>query len=832
MENGSRSPEATVPPTGLGGTTTSTGEDTLRSPRPQTTPGSVEKDDVPKAIGPFRILRVLGRGGMGVVYLGEQTEPVRRRVAIKMLRHELVHRELRARFEAERHAMARLHHRFIAQLYDASSTADGRPYFVMEWVDGLPITDWADESRLGIRGRIELFRAVCDGVQHAHEKGLLHRDLKPANILVTADGTPKILDFGIAKAIDRPLVEHTLDTGEKVIGTPAYLPPEAAGAAGAGFVHDTRSDVYSLGVILYELLLGVRPYETRGLAFVQVLRQITEAEPTGPSTRWRALEAETRTEVARSRRHDAASLPRRLRGDLDWIVLKALARDREDRYQSPSHLSADLGRHLDDEPVEAGPPSAFYRMGKFVRRRRGVVVAAGLLFLSLTLGLTGTLVNLGRAHEEAARANRQAAATEEALHEAREVSAFLEGLFEVSDPGEARGSTVTAREILDRGAEEIREEFADRPASKARFMGTIGRVFLNLGLYERARTMLEESLDLAEGVDDLRSEVAEALSGLGRLARLEGDYLEAENLLRRALALHEESLETDLPGLARVLNDLAVVEDLQKDYDEAEALHRRALTIRESVLGADHPDVGGSLNNLAALLRNQQRYGEAEPLHRRSLEIKERTLGPDHPDVSKSLNNLAILLEDQARYEEAEPLYLRSLEIKEKVLGKEHESFGGTLHNLAGLYQRMERYEEAAELAARSLEIEEAVFGPETFGVAKILSTLARVRELQGRYADAEPLRVRSAEIVSRVFGADHPAFASAEIFLGRLFRLQGERRKAEETLRRAHAIVERTVPADHPLRLRAVQELAALLRSTGRETEADELEAPPPSSR
>ena len=761
-----------------------------RSPgrRPPKAPVEPATTPVPDRIGPYRILGELGRGGMGIVYLAEQTHPVRRRVALKMLREGRVNRELQVRFEAERHAMARLHHPNVAQLFEAGSTDQGQPFFVMELVEGLPITKYCDSRRLRIRDRIELFRAVCEGVQHAHEKGLLHRDLKPANILVAeVNGrpNPKVLDFGIAKAIDQPLAGGTLLTGQDVVGTPAYLSPEAVVAVGGRFDLDTRSDIYALGVVLYELLIGIRPFETKGVPLVKRFKQITEEEPPGPSTRWTDLEEETRVREAETRGDDVASLPKRLQGDLDWIVLKAIAKDRKERYASASDLAADLRRHLRNEPVEASPPSVLYRLGKFVRRRRGVVLSAALLFLSLVLGLTGTLVNLGRANREAERANREADATLDALEEAEQISEFLQGLFEVSDPGEARGNSITAREILDRGAEEIRTGFEEKPLIRARFMLTIGNVYTSLGLYDQARPLLEEALSAREAeLETENSDIAAALFTLGILNVRHGHRSEAEQLFRRSLEIQEKTFGQDHPEVARSLNGLAVVLDQQGRFEEAEALHRRALEIREKTLGPEHSDVASSLTNLAALYRNQARYEDAERLHLRALEIREKVQGPDHLGVAYNLNNLAILYEDQGRYEDAEPLYLRSLDIKAKALGSDHPQIAIGLNNIAGLYARQGRYEDAEEFALRSLEMKEKALGRDNPGVASTLITLAALYRTQGRHDDAEPY------------------------------------------YRRALEIREASLPAGHPDLNETLRGYALLLRATGRETEALELEA------
>lgn len=721
---------------------------------------------------------------MGVVYLAEQTVPVRRQVALKMVRQGAMHSQANARFEAERQAMARLQHPNVAQLFEAGSTSEGDPYFVMELVPGEQITDYCDGRRLGIRARIELFQRVCDGVQHAHEKGLLHRDLKPSNILVTeteSGPTPKVLDFGVAKAIDQPLVEGSLFTGEQIVGTPAYLSPEAVEMAGTAFDLDTRSDVYSLGVLLYELLVGVRPFETKGIPFVQILRQVTEGEPTGPSTRWRALDDSSRAELASSRRLDETTFPKRLRGDLDWIVLKAIATDRAERYPSAASLAADLERHLRDEPVEAGPPTARYRLGKFVRRRRGFVIAAAALLLSLVLGLTGTLVNLERAQSEAERANRQAAATQQALEETDEIAEFLQGLFEVSDPGTARGNTITARELLDRGATRARTDLQSRPLTRARFMLTIGNVYTKLGLYEEAQELLQETVATREQVlGPDHPEVAAALSDLGWLAYLRRNDAAAEAYGQRALGILEAAPEPDRREISDVLNSLGLAYWAQGRDDEAEPLFQRSLKISEELAGPEAPIVAAGLTNLGVLYFTQRRFEEAEPLFRRSLAIEEKELGSDHPEVALSLNNLGEAVRELGDREEAESNFRRALAIYHQAVGPDHPDYGMALANLGGILREGDPGE--AETAL-----------------------LEAVRNYEGN------------------FTSDHPWLASPLHDLGLLYRDQGRLEEAESSLRRALAI--RQSQSDDWETAETARALAALLRSTGRHQEAQSLE-------
>lgn len=693
--------------------------------------------NAPGEIGPYRVLGLLGHGGMGTVYEAEQLGPVKRRVAIKLVRSGLLDATGMARFDVERQAMARLQHPNVAQIFDAGATDEGHPYFAMELVSGEPITEYCDRRRLSIEARLDLFRQVCAGVQHAHQKGVLHRDVKPSNVLVTEiDGrpVPKVIDFGIAKAIDQPLVESTPMTGNQLIGTPAYLSPEAARVGETELDLDTRSDVYSLGILLYELLVGRRPFAETNQNILQILRQIAEVEPKSLSARWSHLSPELQIAVAAERQTDRESLPRRLRGDLDWIVSKAIAKDRNERYGSAAELEADIGRHLRCEPVTAGPPTFVYRARKFVRRRSGTVASICLVIAALTAGFVARSLEAQRANREAAAAIEARQQTEIASRETEQVSDFLKNLFNVSDPGLAKGNAVTARELLDTAAESLRTDLADHPLAQARFMQTIGDIYRKLGLYEPSEGLLKDALAIREAnLPADHNDVAESLNGLGVLLAQMGDFAAAEPMFERTLAIRERTLESDAPKLAASLNNLANLYADTGRFGLAEPLYLRSVTIAKKFQGEVPPDLLVGLNNLAASYFDEGRFAEAEPLFVTFLELQQAAQGADHPHVAVALLNLAEVRWHLGALDEAETLYLRALSILENVLGPSHPDTAYCMSSLAGLYRDQGRLEEAEAHYRKALAIQDAFLDPSHPERLATLDGLSALLETEGR---------------------------------------------------------------------------------------------------
>ena len=770
-------------------------------------------------IGRYRLLQTIGEGGMGQVWLAEQKEPVRRRVALKVVKAGMNSREVIARFESERQALALMDHPAIAKVFDAGSTREGAPYFVMEYVAGFPITTYCDNHRLSLRKRLELFVQVCEGVQHAHQKAIIHRDLKPSNVLVTevnGRAAPKIIDFGVAKALGQRLTRQTLHTrAGTLVGTLEYMSPQQALSPSDDI--DTRTDVYSLGTLFYELLTGAPPLELRQIALDEFLRRLREEEPPKPSTKIRAQDPATSTELALKRQTEPMALVRQLRGDLDSIALRALEKDRSRRYGSPSDFAADIGRHLRHEAVLAVPPSVAYRARKFARRHRAALITACAFALVLIAAAAVSIRQSIRANQEAAIAQA--------------VNDFLQNdlLAEASAATQSRPSArpdpnLTVRTALDRAAGRIGGNFAKQPEVEASIRDTMGQTYMDLGLYPEAREQSERSLDLHRRVLGAENpKTLKTMSRLGYIAWLQGKYPEAEALLGQTVAIQRRVLGPKHADTLRSMQRLALVYENQGKYAQAEVLDSQILEIRRRLLGPEHPDTLWSMNDLANVYDEQGKYGQAEALFSRTLEVRRRVLGPEHPDTLNSMNNVAADYDHLGKYAQAEALYSQALEISRRVLGPEHPDTLWSMYNLAGIYSDEGKYAEAEALYSQTLEMQRRVLGPEHPHTLYTLSDFAFTCQREGKYVLAETNAAQALAGLRHALGPEHPDTMTSAADLALAYLSQGKFAQSELLAREALE-TEKKVQPDDWQRYRAVTLVGASLAGEKRYAEAEPL--------
>ena len=755
-----------------------------------------------RRLGPWRVVSPLGQGGMATVYLGVRDDgEFRQQVAIKVFRYGTDHTELLDRFRAERQILASLDHPNIARLLDGGTTPDGLPYLVMEHIDGVPIDRYCQERDLGFDARIDLFRQVCAAVQYAHQNLVVHRDIKPSNILVTPDGRPHLLDFGIAKLLEgSTLSDPPTRTGQRLM-TPHYASPEQI----EGRPVTTASDVYSLGVLLYILLTGRLPYRLDPDRVGAVEQAVLEQEPEPPS--------HAPVTAGRNRR------PGRWRaGDLDNIVLMALRKEPQRRYPSVELFSEDLRLYREGMPVRARPTTLSYRMARFVgRHRMGVGLAAGtfLLVLALAVGMTIQAARLARQRDEIRRERDKAV----------EVAHLLQNVFSVSDPREARGETITARELLDQGAARVQAELKGQPEVQAALAATIGKAYANLGLNDRSLPLVERSLALRRQIyGEEHPDVAESLEALGLLAQVRGELDRAEALHRQALAMREKLLGPDDPAVAESLNSLATDLFARAKYEAAEPLFRRALALNRRHFGNAHQEVATNLGNLGLLEKQMGHHAAAEALYREALTIMRRVYGPAHPSIAKQLNNLAALQTERGDLAAAEASYREALAVAHRLYGEEHPDIALQLHNLAALAALRGDGARAESLLRRSLAMRRKLLGPEHEQVALGLNNLARLLEERGDFAAARPLYEESLRITRKVFGEEHPRTAGTLSNLSSLTAAQGDLATAEQLARQALAIRRRTLGEAHPDVATSMANLGGLRLAQGDPDEAEPL--------
>jgi eukaryotic-like serine/threonine-protein kinase len=720
-------------------------------------------------IGGFRIMEKIGEGGCGVVYRARQKEPIQRDVALKIIRRGMDTKEVIARFEGERQALALMDHPNIARVLEAGATDTGRPYFAMEWVRGQKLTECCDERRVSIGSRLHLFTIVCDAVQHAHQKGVIHRDLKPSNVLVaTQDGelVPKVIDFGIAKATQGRLTAQTLFTATDLfLGTPAYMSPEQAEMSGKDV--DTRSDIYSLGVLLYELLVGFPPFDPDELArsgFDEMRRRIRTEEPRRPSQRLAALPPLELAGVAKKRGQEPAQLIRTLRGDLDWIVMRCLEKTPARRYQTATDLARDIQRHLADEPVLARPPSQSDHVRKFVRRNRLAVTASALIATAAFVGVIGVVWAWQREKASRERAVVAEQTAQAAAMKSEQVTRFLREMLASAQPAVAAGrDTRLMRDILDATVKRLARDPANPPEIEAELRSTLASVYKAIGEFEKAEAMQRLSLNLWRKVPgEKQHDLVQAIHALAQICFARGHYADGESIETEALGLTRQALGPDDPQVAYSLYWLAAFKRARGDLVAAEAMQRAALAIQRRRLGDENPATVSTLEALAGTLLARGEAAEAERLGRTVLDVRRKVLGESHRDVGVTMMFVASTLSVRKDYAAAEALIRDALERRRKRDGDMHPDVAIAESRLAGVLEAKGDLAAAEAMARQALTVRQTLFEGGHPDVAASLHQVAHLRLLRGDLGAAETLE-RQALVMRRKFlGSAHPDVASS----------------------------------------------------------------------
>lgn len=805
------------------------------------------ESEIGQEVGPYRLTEVIASGGMGTVFRAVRADQqYETEVAIKLIKPGMDSAEVIRRFRQERQTLAALAHPNIARLMDGGVANDGAPYLVMEYIEGVPIDEFCDQRDLPINDRLELFKHVCAAVQSAHQRLVVHRDLKPSNILVTEDGTPKLLDFGIAKLLD-PGSEGTADATATAfrLMTPQYASPEQI----RGETVTTTSDVYALGVILYELLAGHRPYEVKDTHRAEAERIICEISPDTPSTavaRIREVTFPDGTTSSISPEHVSSrrgtkpeKLRRLLQGDLDTIVLTAMHKDPARRYASAEQLAADIDRYLSGLPVQARRDTFRYRAGKFLRRNKAATLATTLAVLALVAGTVGTASAMMRAQIALMQSEEDADRARVEARKAKRINYFLQALLASADPQDM-GKDVRVRDVLDIAVDRTPVELSGEPAVEAAIQSVIGQTFLSLGLHQEAEQPLLRSVALHRSLGGLTAEMADSISNVAELLRIQGRFSEGEILCREALAIRREVLGESDQAVADSLNNLGGFLVTRGDTREAISLLRQVLKLRRQLpnrtdirtietmvnLGgllrstghrkeaekllrealenartehdASHPQIANALNSLGMLLAASDRV-VAESYLKDALKMRVELLGDDHPNTIVSISNLGYFYYNDGRYDDAEPYFRAALEQRRVLFGTEHPKYAASLHNLAGVLAAQGHLEESEKLQRQSLQLESSLLGEDHPLIASGLNSLANILYSRGAFGAAEKHSLRSIEIRRRTLASNDPLLGESLLTYARILMKNGAATKAEPIIREARDLFETGLHRDHP---------------------------------
>jgi len=775
-------------------------------------------------IGRYRLLRVIGEGGMGVVYLAQQEHPIKRRIALKVIKPGMDSKRVITRFQAERQVLALLEHPNIAHVHDAGTTENGRPYFVMEYVEGMTITEYCDHHKLTIEDRLRLFVQVCQAIQYAHQKGIIHRDIKPSNILITLQddrAVPKIIDFGVAKAIHQPLTDKTLYTEQgQLFGTPEYMSPEQVDMANEDI--DTRSDIYSLGVMLYVLLTGILPFDSDTLregGIEKIRKVIHEADPKTPSTRLTRL-GQGAQKIAESRRTEIAALVKCLHKELEWVPLKAMRKERSERYRSASELADDIESYLLDAPLIAGPPSTTYRFKKFTQRHRTSVIGVVAVLFVLVAGMVfSTIFAIGQARARA---------------EAEAIADFLRNdvLASVS-PLNLKGQDATVEYVLDVASQKLESKFPNKPLVEASISETLGWTYLALGRYDQAALHLEHASNIYnEQLPKTHQVRLKCLNRLGWVYLYQGRYEQTRQTWTNVLEVRSRAFGAEHPETLHTTNALGEAYWYLGRYEQAEELLLKVLKAKHYLQGEHYDLTFHAIGNLAKVYLAQGKYEEAERLSIRMLEDSNDVWGPEHPWTPTYEYTLAMVYRAQGRYEQAEKSFLKILEGTSRLWGAKHPYTLCCMGGLAHLYGDQGKSEGAEALLRKTLEISRHVLGdnhPITFDYINALGVVLRK---QKQYEDAERLFDNALEGRKKILGEDHPSTLDSKNDLAVLNKEQGQHEEAEPLLIEAVKGRRLKLSDTHPHTIESWKNLIELYEVWGKPEEAEKWRAKLPQTK